>query len=69
MRCVEVWPLSSVMVTGSKGDPEAKMTRPSVHLNACSAVHSLRCVGFDMAKMLWGVFECECVCVCVCVCV
>ena len=49
MRCL---PLASSTVTGANGEPLAKITRPSVHLYACSAVHSDRCVGFDMAKML-----------------
>ena len=29
-----------LVVTGEKGDPDAKMTVPSVHVIACSKVHS-----------------------------
>ena len=38
--------------TGSKGDPDAKIQLPSVHSNACSAVHSAFVVGLDNGKII-----------------
>ncbi len=46
--------LTPSMVTGSKGEPEAKIALPWVHRWACSAVHSEREVGFDSGKIIGG---------------
>ena len=44
-------------VTSSKGDPDAKMARPPVHLWAVSAEHSDLEVGLDSGKMTGGLSD------------
>jgi hypothetical protein len=49
-KCIG-FPAFVTMSTGSKGEPDAKTTFPSVHSYACVAVHSALDVGFDRAKI------------------
>ena len=42
-------------LTSGKGEPEANIARPPVHLWACSAVHSALEVGLDNGKIMGGV--------------
>ena len=53
MHCDEAISTPS-KVTSWKGDPDAKMALPLVHLWACSAVHSAFEVGFDKGKIIGG---------------
>ena len=46
--------LISFKLTSGKGEPEANMALPSVHLWACSAEHSALEVGFDNGKIIGG---------------
>lgn len=41
-----------LMTTGANGEPDATTARPSVHVYACSAVHSAWEVGLDSGKMM-----------------
>lgn len=51
LHCDDAMTVSSI-VTGSNGDPEAKIALPPVHRCAASAVHSAREVGLDRGKMM-----------------
>ena len=53
LHCEEAM-LISFKLTSGKGEPEANMALPSVHLWACSAEHSALEVGFDNGKIIGG---------------
>src|SRR3569833_2579884 len=42
----------ALLVNWEKGEPEAKMTVPSVQLTACSKVHSALVSGFDSGNRM-----------------